>query len=304
MNGVKYYCKYLKTESGTVFAGYVFKKDGNWIKFDNSDYRTLITQIKNDEKLKLSGIPVVAGSATILSLTPVGFGLSEGYGAFSILNKGKCGLFGLGAIVLGLFCSGLPSIYSGEGLVLPTLPALPVFSPAIRWQEPIPITIPITLPHAIPTDLPNKKPTDKDNCSVYVIWQVTKSGSFEVSKYGITCVEGQDGTQDCDRPESQCVDFNKAKATFDPNIAFYYWNWIIGGDGKYAKFSKVNYRTALIIEKSLTAAYLVGTGGILPPKHNLPCFKKDDPFNAVAAALERTRRAQKWIEDNIKLFGK
>jgi hypothetical protein len=91
------------------------------------------------------------------------------------------------------------------------------------------------------------------------------------------------------------------------NIAYFYWNWIIGGDGANAKGNKVSYRTALFLEKSLTAAYLIinintPKEGQLPPKHNLPCFKRDDPFNILQP--ERINRARGWINDAMKLFGK
>jgi hypothetical protein len=192
-----------------------------------------------------------------------------------------------------------PKKYYGEGPIATTLP--------IPFWGAIPhdISRPTTLPISLPTDIPNQKPTDGDKCSVYVIWQTDIDGRSEVSKYGITCQLGSDGQQSCGRPEEQCSrfmkDVNKPK-----DIISYSYRWLVGGNKPPILIPHVNLRTALFIEKTMTAWYLInniGTSkaGLLPPKHKIPCFKLDDPFDP--ENIDRTKRAEEWIRDAKNKYG-
>lgn len=120
---------------------------------------------------------------------------------------------------------------------------------------------------------------------------------FATAKYGITCVQNSDGTQDCGRPSKQCADFNKNP---DPDVANYNYAWLVGGETEPTLIPHVNYRTALFMEKTMTALYILnkvreGKLPDLPPRHKSPCFKKDDPFDILQP--ERVKRADKWLKD-------
>ncbi len=54
----------------------------------------------------------------------------------------------------------------------------------------------------------------------------------------------------------------------------------------------------------LFAVYISLNQGELPPKHNLPCFKKDDIFNLIGSTSERMSRATKWIAEQVAKYGK
>ena len=55
------------------------------------------------------------------------------------------------------------------------------------------------------------------------------------------------------------------------------------------------------MEKTMTALYVGLKNGELPPKHKIPCFKKDDPFDV--ENIERIKRAEKWLRDATTKYG-
>lgn len=164
----------------------------------------------------------------------------------------------------------------GRGVVVPSLPldiATPVSDTFIGE---IPISLPITIPHSYP----------KNNgiCKVYVIWSVSPEGEIRTAKYGMTCTD--DYENECNmRPESQCKNFTRD----DKDGKKYYYNWVT---------RELSKEMCHIIEKSLTASYVISNDGLLPTHHYLPCFVRKDDFD------KRKDRAEKWIKEQTKKFGK
>lgn len=161
----------------------------------------------------------------------------------------------------------------GTGDVVPALPLN--ITPTNDFLKDIPKDLPITIPHSYPRN--------RGNCKVYVIWSVSPSGKIDVAKYGMTCIG--DYEDQCNmRPESQCKKF----IAEDTKGYKYYYNWVT---------RDISKEMCHIIEKSLTASYVITNGGRLPTHYYLPCFNKKDDF-------EREGRAKKWIEEMIKQYGK
>lgn len=127
------------------------------------------------------------------------------------------------------------------------------------------------------------------------------SGDVEIAKYGITCVQNSDGTQACGRPSKQCADFNKNP---DPDVVSYNYAWLVGGETEPPLVPRVNFRTALFMEKTMTGVYILAKDGKIPPKHQLPCFKRVDPLDVSGSDDERYKRAEKWIENAKNRFPK
>jgi hypothetical protein len=105
----------------------------------------------------------------------------------------------------------------------------------------------------------------------------------------------EDGIQCDTRPESQCSFFNSSPLY---NLEYdYKWSWI-----PFA--TNVSESTARLVERSLTGTYILRSGGGLPPKHKLPCFKKvEDWTDDVEAILERIRRVEEYFEQMKNLYG-
>ncbi len=201
-----------------------------------------------------------------------------------LITQGAIRSLGLGISVNGLAFCTLPLILHGDqnsdygaGTLEPSLPA-------VRLPVATPINISIDIDHALPIAV-------NGNCNVYVIWGPNfrdyeePPRPIEVAKYEMT---RQD---DCNsRPAEQVRDFNKLHnvSTFNHAIIF----------------SNLDKPTAHLLEKSLTAVYIGLNDGQLPPKHNLPCFKKDDIFNLIGSTSERVSRAKKWLAEQIAKYGK
>jgi hypothetical protein len=114
-----------------------------------------------------------------------------------------------------------------------------------------------------------------------VIFYKSVDGLIDIAKFGQTC------QSECDkRPDLQCRKFNQ-----QDKCQCYTWTWLVEG---------VTYRTALLLEKSLTATYVIANDGRLPLRHKLPCFVK----GGSEVFENRKDLAQKWIDDMIKQFGK
>lgn len=121
--------------------------------------------------------------------------------------------------------------------------------------------------------------------------------NIEVEKYGMTCQVEEDGIQCDTRPESQTRYFNTHpedpyfNGTFD-----YQWSWI-----PYAY--EVTKDVAIMVERSLTGAYIITNNGALPKLHKLPCFKKVDDWSDINAVQERINRVKKYFEEMVKKYG-
>jgi hypothetical protein len=88
------------------------------------------------------------------------------------------------------------------------------------------------------------------------------------------------------RPEKQCIKFEQ-----DINFLLFKFNY-------YVIFRDLSKDMCHVIEKSLTASYVILNDGRMPTHHYLPCFIKKDDFE------ERIDRAEKWIKDKQLEFGK
>lgn len=119
------------------------------------------------------------------------------------------------------------------------------------------------------------------------IWKTSLSDSkiVEVAKYGMTCQENFPTKPDCNpRPEYQVNEFNTQKDGYKYN-----YSWIV---------KSISKELAHILEKSLTAVYVIKNEGNLPSHHYLPCFTRKNDFE------KRKDGAEKWIEEMIKRYGK
>ncbi|RRJ86917.1 fibronectin type III domain-containing protein [Paenimyroides tangerinum] len=163
----------------------------------------------------------------------------------------------------------------GVGTLVPSLP-IDLSVKDNPFEKDIPIDLPITIPHSYPQN--------SGTCKVYVIWKVSTSGEVSVAKYGMTCTE--DYENECNmRPEKQCKKFDSENTKGEK----FFYNWVT---------RDISKDICHVIEKSLTASYVILNKGELPSHHYLPCFIKKDEFQ------ERVDRAEKWIEDKIKEYNK
>lgn len=67
----------------------------------------------------------------------------------------------------------------------------------------------------------------------------------------------------------------------------YNYSWIITG---------VSNEIAILVERSMTALYILNNKGELPSHHKRPCFKEGDAFD-IEAILERIKRAQEHLNN-------
>jgi hypothetical protein len=289
LDGVKYVGHYTKKKGKLFFNGYAPLNSAS-TRFYNAKAELDWLKSKQNELKEKNG-SIIATSVPITAIA-----ITEQGAVSRLVNLALGTTAGVALFLATIVSSSEGEKYFGVGEVT-TLQQID------ESQTVYPVAIPATLkpytdlPIAIPTDITNNKPTDGDKCSVYVIWQTMATGDVEVSKYGITCQINPDGTQNCERPSIQCKEFNKNP---DQNVLSYSYNWIVGGDTPNPVPPHVNYRTAIFIEKTMTALYLVNRiianqPASLPPKHSLPCFKKEDPFDVMQS--ERGKRAQKWLQD-------
>ena len=240
--------------------------------------------------------------SSLVNNNNLGYSVCLGFGAAFVLEKGSSLstllnvvesfdlLIPQGSRILGLnlslplsSCLALPFLvtsdqnkYYGSGVLSPTLPAVRV--------------TPITLPTGVIADIDHALPRGvTGGCNVYVIWgpnfrDYGINHPIEVAKYGMTC------QADCNnRPHEQVVQFNK-----EHNVNTFGYKVI---------FTNLDKDTAHLLERSLTAVYVITNEGRLPPKHNLPCFKKDDPLNLAESRKTRKDRAEEFNTEMKKKYG-
>lgn len=106
----------------------------------------------------------------------------------------------------------------------------------------------------------------------------------------MTCQDDYKSNDDCNpRPGHQTNYFNKYELK-EGRILFKY-SWII---------RNVSKTVALLLEKSLTATYILANDGRLPPFHKRPCFKEGEDFGDIQ---ERMNRAEDYIEEMKRIYG-
>jgi hypothetical protein len=203
-----------------------------------------------------------------------------GTAAGQLKNVGRFTVVTIAAsVVLELFVSTSSLEYGvGEVVLELPLPNLALSNDGNYVSNP-PATIPVAIPHSL---------TNKNGyCHVYVIYGIGTGGPF-VAKYGMTCQEDYANEGDCNpRPDLQCNKFKRENT--DPTIVDYKYSWVI---------RNVDRDVAFVVERSMTAGYVIANKGKLPPKHYLPCFIRKDDFD------ERLDRATEWLNEQIKKFGK
>ena len=279
---ISYKAKYKKESGKWMFVGY-FNSNGNeYIDTDTESFR----QKLESKGISMAEIPIVmaAGASKEFSKSILkNIGLSEAaLAGEGLLSLRSAGIAIIGYIIIETFTSPviITPIEHGDVLDIPSPTPITVESIDDKgYLKDIPVDLPVTIPHAIPKEETGGK------CKVYVIWKVATNGKITVAKYGMTCTDDYD--ENCNmRPENQCIKFEKEKNS--ENYKFFY-NWIITG---------ITKEMCHIIEKSLTGEYVITNSGRLPSHHYLPCFIKKDDFE------ERIDRAEKWIENKLKEFGK
>jgi len=155
---------------------------------------------------------------------------------------------------------------------------------AYEYEQTLPTTLSsqVAIPHKLPND-------GGKGCGVYTIWSVsvTNDLDFSIEKNGMTCQENNGCPIDI-RPHEQCREFNN-----DNDGRFYNWSWVIPNNPGVSK------EVAHLVEKTLTAGYVIANFGDLPRKHKLPCFvkKSSDIFK------DRVDLANKHINDSISKYG-
>ncbi|MCD9576529.1 fibronectin type III domain-containing protein [Flavobacterium soyae] len=269
--------KYKKEANKWKFIGY-FNGEIEYLDTDTAEFKSKYGAGDNSHE----GFALVLGTGASTELSKsvlVSLGETAGLSAEgAVIFRSITGTAMLAYIIIETFVvtSTVTSV-SGDVLDLPaTTPIVPITD---SYLKDIPVDLPITIPHSIP------KEDTGGTCKVYVIWKVATNGKISVAKYGMTCTEDYD--ENCNmRPEKQCAKFEKENNA-EKNKFFY--NWVIKG---------VSKEMTHIIEKSLTANYVIANMGKMPSHHYLPCFIKKDDFE------ERVDRAVKWLEDKIKEFGK
>jgi len=129
---------------------------------------------------------------------------------------------------------------------------------------------------------------------VYVIYRV-EQGNAEVAKYGITCQTESDGDPSCKRPEEQVKQFN-----IENDVGVYFYSIVNPFPGSRL--------LAFTIERAMTAGYIIANAGQLPLKNHLPCFVKIPDslpsLEKIEKGIKRIKRANQFIEDMIKQYGK
>lgn len=279
LNDQQYFANYEKTNGKWYFIGYLTKGGNRGYSYITTEQ--LEAQLSNGN----IDITTAALGATLLipleeQILQQWMGTLGTEAAKNLKNVGRVTIVTIAAsVVLELFVSTSSLEYGvGELVTDLPLPAIAISRDRNYEQSP-PTTIPIAIPHAISQN--------KGYCHVYVIWGLAVSGPF-VAKYGMTCQEDYTNENECNpRPDLQCNKFRRENT--DPTILDYRYSWVI---------RNVHKDIAYIVERSMTAAYVIVNQGRLPPNHYLPCFVKQDDFD------ERIDRATDWLDRQINEYGK
>lgn len=272
--------KYKKESNKWKFIGY-FNNEGN--KYVDTDTAIFLQQIEKENKT-LANFPLVlvAGTSKEFSksiLKNIGFSEAAIAGE-GLLSFKSVGIALLATVIVETFVVSSPvtPMYEEDVLDLPETTPIPLGGEADKYVKDIPVDLPISIPHAIP------KEETGGSCKVYVIWKVATSGEITVAKYGMTCTD--DYEDNCNmRPESQCKKFTSE----DKDGSKYFYNWVT---------RDISKTMCHIIERSLTAGYVISKKGELPSHHYLPCFVKKDDFE------KRMDKAEDWRKKMIEKYGK
>ena len=278
LNGESYFAEYEKRSDKWYFKGYFKKSGGRGYSY--------LTKEQLETELAKGDVNVTTASLGATLVIPLEDAVLAEWAAKLGSQAGKLksiGKFTVVAIaayaVLDLFVSTSSLEYGvGEVVLALPLPALALSNDGNYVSSP-PAVIPVAIPHSL---------TNKNGyCHVYVIYGIGTGGPF-VAKYGMTCQEDYANEGDCNpRPDLQCNKFKRENT--DPTVVDYKYSWVI---------RNVDRDVAFIVERSMTAGYVIANKGKLPPKHYLPCFIRKDDFD------ERLDRATEWLNEQIKKFGK
>lgn len=284
---------YQKEAGKWQFVGYFTNGKKEYLDIDTNNLKDYFADKIEKEGVNSANCPLVFGALAeqgLLTRTLLSLGIEESAIAAGTFLRAAGTTAVLGYLLIKLFGSGTAVTYHrGTVLDLPdTVIPISLGGKADNYVKDIPLDLPITIPHDIP-----KENTGGD-CKVYVIWKLTTQGKVEVAKYGMTCTDDYD--ENCNmRPEKQCIKFEKENNLQKDK---FFYNWVITG---------ITKDMCHIVEKSLTAGYIITHRGAMPSHHYLPCFVRDkqwdEDLEGKSVESERNSRALKWIKDIINQYG-
>ena len=208
---------------------------------------------------------------------------------------------GVGVFVCAMLSpANYASFTTGAGEITQYLPEL-LFDPQSSNKTIIkPALDTSTFPKFAPVEYPDEcEPfLQPGTCGVYVITGPNfgdafplRQGQFDIAKYGMTC--NLNGA----RPQLQVNSFNLTHAVEITayNTINFDWRWVK---------TNISKPECHLLEKDLTANYIIENGGRLPWKHGLPKFKEAEidnqtGFETGESLLERRNRAIKYLQDRI-----
>jgi hypothetical protein len=299
-----YLANYKKNQSGAwEFLGYRLKGSTYSLPpyLSEQEVKQIISKMSESEStsdistasanyilvLGVAGGEIIYGTGSKIMLEITGATLAKYVPKITNIKNFTVMTIALG-FIFDLFTSPAYSPYKETGVVVNTLPIRIVIEESGALVQNPPVAVPIAIPFSVPQQSPD------DKCNVYVIYR-TRQSEVQVAKYGMTCQTDTDGDPSCKRPAEQCVEFNKANDTWT-----YYYSIVTP--------FPVSRRMAFIIERAMTAQYIIAHNGALPEKHMLPCFIKvpDDlpQYEKWGKLEERVQKARKYIEELITQYGK